>query len=150
MSLDTQGILDVIVSHALSLGVFEKVNTHEYKSAPGKGLYCEIWVETVRPARSGLNVTSAILTFNVRVRSDMIQEPQDAIDPNIIDAVDLLMNAYTSDFELGGKARNIDLLTGASKGLSADAGYLNQDGKVFRIMTITLPIIINDVWNQEA
>jgi hypothetical protein len=143
-------ILDKVVSHALGLGVFEKVNTHEYKSAPGKGLFCEIWAETIAPARSGLDVTSAVLTLNVRVRSNMISEPQDAIDPAILDAVSLLMDAYTGDFQLGGAARNIDLLAGSTPGLRADAGYLNQDSAIFRIMTITVPIIVNDCWNQEA
>ena len=150
MSLGTNAILNIVVSHAQQLGIFGQVNTHEYKSAPGKGLYCEIWAETITPARSGLDVTSAMLTLNVRIRSDMVQEPQDAIDPNILDAVDLLMDAYTGDFELGGNARNIDLLAAASAGLRADAGYLNQDNRIFRIMTITLPIIVNDVWNQEG
>jgi hypothetical protein len=148
MSLNSGQILDIVVSHALTLGVFNQVNTHEYKSAPGKGLFCEIWAETIAPARSGLDVTSATLTLSVRIRSDMVTEPQDAIDPDILNAVDLLMDAYTGDFELGGEARNIDLLAGSTPGLRADAGYLNQDGKIFRIMTITLPIIINDVWNQ--
>lgn len=150
MSLGTLSILNKVVSHALTLGVFEKVNTHEYKDAPGKGLYCEIWSETIAPARSGLDVTSAVLILNVRIRSDMIAEPQDSIDPNIIDAVDKLIDAYTGDFELGGTARNIDLLASSTPGVRADAGYLDQGGKLFRIMTITLPIIINDVWNQEA
>lgn len=150
MSLGTLSVLDKVVSHALALGVFEKVNTHEYKNAPGKGLYCEIWAETIAPARSGLDVTSAVLILNVRIRSDMIAEPQDSIDPNIIDAVDKLIDAYTGDFELGGTARNIDLLASSTPGVRADAGYLDHGGKLFRIMTITLPIIINDVWNQEA
>lgn len=150
MTLNSGQILDTLVSHALGLGVFKQVNTHEYKSAPGKGLFCEIWAETIAPARSGLDITSARLTINVRIRSDMISEPQDSIDPEILDAVDLLMNAYTGDFELGGEARNIDLLAGSSPGLRADAGYLNQDNKIFRIMTITVPIIINDVWVQGA
>lgn len=150
MSLGTRSILDKVVTHAMTLGVFAKVNTHEYKNAPGKGLYCEIWAETIAPARSGLDVTSAVLTLNVRIRSDMIAEPQDGIDPAILDAVDLLMDAYTGDFELGGTARNIDLLAGSTPGLRADAGYLDQGGKLFRVVTITMPIIINDVWNQEA
>jgi len=34
--------------------------------------------------------------------------------------------------------------------LSALAGYLNQDGKLYRVMTVTLPIIINDIWAQVA
>lgn len=147
MSIGITALLDEIVSHAMKLGVFEKVNTHEYKSAPGKGLFCEIWSENIVPAtRSGLASTSVVVTFNVRLRTDMISEPQDAIDPRILDAVDKLMTAYTGDFELGGNARNVELLTGAR----ADAGYLNQDNKIFRIMTITLPVTVNDVWTQEA
>lgn len=140
-------LLDQLVSHALQQGVFERVNTHEYKSAPGKGLFCEIWSENITPAtRSGLASTSVVVTFNIRVRTDMVAEPQDAIDPSVINAIDLLMTAYSGDFELGGKARNIELLSGAR----ADAGYLNQDNKIFRIMTITLPVTVNDVWTQEA
>lgn len=150
MSIGVVAILNAVVSHAKVLGVFEGVNTHEYKSAPGKGLYCEIWAETIAPARSGLASTSVLLTLNVRVRSDMIQEPQDAIDPAIVDAVDQLMTEYTGDFTLGDTLRNVDLLAGASPGLRADAGYLNQDNKIFRTMTITLPMIVNDCWNQEA
>jgi hypothetical protein len=150
MSLGTRSILDKVVSHALALGTFAKVNTHEYKAAPGKGLFCEIWAETIAPARSGLDVTSAVLTLNIRIRSDMIAEPQDGIDPAILDAVDELMDAYTGDFQLGGTSRNIDLLAGSTPGLRADAGYLDHGGKLFRIVTITMPIIINDVWNQEG
>lgn len=139
-------ILNELVSHALALGIFEKVNTHEYKSAPGKGLFCEIWSNTIVPARSGQASTSVTVTFNVRLRTDMISEPQDAIDPRILNGVDLLMTAYSEDFELSGNARNIELLAG----FRADAGYLNQDNKIFRIMTITLPVTVNDVWEQAA
>lgn len=150
MSIGVNAILNVVTSHALALGVFERVNTHEYKSAPGKGLFCEIWAESIAPARSGLASTSVALTLNVRIRSDMIAEPQDGIDPAIVDAVDLLMSAYSGDFTLGDTLRNVDLLAGSSPGLRADAGYLDQDSKIYRIMTITLPMIVNDVWTQEA
>ncbi|UOZ10544.1 hypothetical protein [Amycolatopsis sp. WQ 127309] len=146
MSIGINELLNELVSHALTLGVFEKVNTHEYKSAPGKGLFCEIWSENVVPARSGLASTSITITFSVRLRVDMITEPQDEIDPRILDGVDQLMTAYSGDFELGGNARNVELNTGAR----ADAGYLNQDSSIYRIMTITLPVTVNDVWEQAA
>jgi len=148
--LNTAAVLDKLVSHAQELGLFAAVNTHEYKSAPGKGLFCEIWAQTIAPARSGLDATSAMITFNVRVRTDMIAEPQDAIDPEVMGAVDALMDAYTGDFTFGGALRNVDLLAGASAGLRADAGYLDHGGKLFRIMTITVPVTVNDCWNQEA
>jgi hypothetical protein len=35
-----------------------------------------------------------------------------------------------------------------SSGLSAAAGYLNQDDDTFRVMTIQLPLVVNDVWTQ--
>jgi hypothetical protein len=32
--------------------------------------------------------------------------------------------------------------------LSAQAGYINQDGKLMRVMTIMLPLVVNDAWVQ--
>ena len=49
MALDTQGILDRLASHAMTLGVFDRVNTHEPKNAPGRGITCAIWVERIDP-----------------------------------------------------------------------------------------------------
>lgn len=146
MSIGINGILDSLTSHAAALGVFERVNTHEYKSAPGKGLFCEVWCGPIVPATSGLDSTSIELTVFMRVRSDMVQEPQDLIDPRIVDAVDQLITKLSGDFTLDGKARNVELNTG----LRADPGYLNQDGKIFRTIEITVPIVVNDVFAQEA
>jgi hypothetical protein len=59
----------------------------------------------------------------------MAQEPQDAIDPNLTDALSALIAAYSGDFDLGGPVRDVDLLGAISPGLSARAGYINQDSK---------------------
>lgn len=153
MALNTSSILNQVVSHAYKLGVFERVNQHEPKNAPtGKGLTTAVWIDRIEPlARaSGLAATSARLVINVRIFSAMRMEPQDAIDPRIADAVSVLMTAYSGDFDLGGQARNIDLLGQFGPGLAAQAGYLDQDHVVFRVMTITLPVIVNDAWTQEA
>lgn len=149
MSLNTLAILDKVQSHAMALGLFERVNTHEPKNAPGNGLTVAIWVQSIAPARgSGLASTSAHVVYSVRIFSNMLQEPQDAIDPNIIEAVDKLMDAYSGDFELGGNVRQVDLLGASGAPMSAQAGYVNQDNKLFRTMTVSLPLIVNDVWEQ--
>lgn len=149
--MNSDALLDVIVGHAMAAGLFERVNTHEPKSAPGKGLRVAIWADRIEPVRSsGLDVTSARVVFNERVFSDMLQEPQDAIDPNIIRAVDTLMAAYSGDFDLGGNARHVDLLGAYGVPMSAQAAYVNQDQRLYRVMTITLPIIVNDAWTQAA
>lgn len=143
-------VTDRVVSHAMTLGVFERVNGHEPKSAPGNGTSCAIWVDSIGPitGRSGLSSTSALFVVNDRVYSSMTQEPQDAIDPNITKAVGTLINAYSGDFTLGGLVRCVDLLGMSGRALGAQAGYLTQDGKLFRVMTVVVPIIINDVFDQ--
>lgn len=143
-------MLDSIASHAMSLGLFERVQTHEPKNAPGHGLTCAIWADRITAAlgQSGLASTSAYIVFNIRIMASFLLEPQDAIDPNMVNAVDVLFGEYSGDFDLGSTARNIDLLGAQGIPLQANAGYLTQDGKVFRVMTIMLPVIVNDVWDQ--
>ncbi|MEV0382883.1 hypothetical protein [Nonomuraea sp. NPDC050643] len=150
MSLDAAAILDAIVSHAQALGVFETVNAHESVNAPGHGLHAEVWAASITPvpAGSGLAMTSAQVVWKVRVRGSADTQPRDMIDPHMMAAVDALMNAYSGDFELGGNVRNVDLLGQAGTALSARAGYLQQDGHVHRVYDITLPVLINDVWEQ--
>ena len=152
MSLDAAAVLDQVVSHAMALGVFERVNGHEPANAPGHGLTCAVWADSIAPlpAASGLSATSARVVFNVRLYASALQEPADAIDPNMITAVDQLMSAYSGDFDLGGEVRNVDLLGQGGIPLSAQAGYLQQDGHLYRVMTLVLPLIVNDVWEQVS
>jgi hypothetical protein len=152
MALGAAAILAAVRSHAQSLGLFEQVLGHEPKSAPaGGGLVAAIWVQDLRPiaAGSGLASTSARLEVSVRVYANLLQEPLDALDANILAAVDALMAAYSGDFELGGLVRNVDLLGAHGDPLSAAAGYLPQDSKWYRVMVITLPLLINDLWSQS-
>ncbi len=152
MSIDAVSIMDKLQSHAMTLGVFERVNLHEPKNAPGSGLSCAIWTDFIGPvpASSGLAATSGLLIFNVRIYSNMLAEPQDYIDPEVIKAVDLLMTAYSADFELGGSVAWVDLLGQSGRSMQAQAGYINQDGQMMRVMTITLPVVLNDSWVQNG
>lgn len=152
MAINATGILAAVESHALASGYFERVNRHEPKNAPGAGISASIWVQSLSAfARtSGLAVTSALLVLNVRIQQNMLTEPQDDIDPEIIAAVDDLFASYAGDFTLGGVVDAVDLQGMSGTPLQALAGYLNHDGKLYRVMTIVLPLIINDAWTQEA
>jgi hypothetical protein len=152
MSLDGAAQMTAVADHARTTGLFEKVNGHEPKNSPGSGLTAAVWVDTIDPVAlaSGLAITSARVGVLVRIYTNMLQEPQDSIDPNIVAAVSILMGQYAGDFDLGGLVRNVDLLGQHGVPLRAQAGYLEQDKKLFRVMTITVPLIVNDVWNQEA
>lgn len=145
-------LFDRIVSHAMTLGIFETVNAHEPKSKPGSGLRCAIWVQSILPVgrASGLSATSGVVTLNARIYNSFLQQPLDGIDPDLLTATTTLLGAYSGDFDLGGDVRNVDLLGMHGAPMGAQAGYLNIDNQVFRIMTITLPVVVNDLWAMEA
>lgn len=151
MAIASQDLIDRLASHAMTLGVFDRVNQHEPKNKPGRGLTCAIWIDRIEPAagRHGLTSTDARVVFNVRVYTNMLQNPQDAIDPNVMQAVDLLFEAYSGDFQLGDESRFIDLL-GMTQGhpLFSQSGYINIDNMVYRVMTITVPVIVSGAWTQ--
>lgn len=150
MAFGAQTLFNAIESHAKASGLFDSVNTHEPKSAPGGNLHCAIYVSGLGPVPtgSGLAFTAGVLTVMARIYLPMIQEPQDKIDPTIIAATDTLMTAFSGDFELGGNARNIDLLGQTGEPLSARAGYITIDQTSYRSMDITIPIVVNDVFTQ--
>lgn len=150
MTLSVASITASVQSHAMQLGLFEIVTLHEPKAKPEAGLTCAIWADQIKPAAatSGLNSTSALVVMSVRLYTPMLQQPYDAIDSDMLAAVDALLGVYSGAFTLEGQLQRVDLLGEFGTPLSAQAGYVNQDGRLFRIMTITLPLVVNDLWSQ--
>ena len=151
MSLGFSTLIDAVTSHASAAGFFDSVQTHEPKSPPGTGLTYAVFLSAVGPvASSGLASTSARVELTGRIYKPFLSEPEDLIDPNLTDAVDALMTAYSGDFSLGGNVRCVDLMGAYGTPLSARAGYQQIDKTVFRVIDIVIPIIVNDAWTQEA
>lgn len=146
------GVLNAVANKSARLGLFAKINKHEPKNAPGAKLTTAIWVQAIGPADSGLASTSVWIQLTQRIYTPMIQDPPDAIDPSVIYAADRIMAALTADHTLGGLVRCIDLLgleSGRTRSpLSAEAGYIQIDNTLYRIMDISIPIVLNDVWEQ--
>jgi hypothetical protein len=153
MSFDqaaVNSLIDGVSSIASKLGVFRSVNTHEPKSAPGSGLRLAIWADTIEPVAeaSGQSSTSGYVVMMARAYGNMLSKPEDEIDPRLMTAATTLINAFSRDFTLGGLVRNIDLLGMYGQKLGAQAGYITIGGTMYRIMTVTVPCVVNDMWDQ--
>lgn len=148
--LDLDPIQNALVSHAAASGYFARVNEHEPKNAPGSGLTAALWAQNIRPYKSGLKSTTVRVEWRLRLYTNMLMQPPDRIDPNLLKATTYLIAAYSIGFTLGGLVRQVDLLGEAGNPLAAQAGYLPIDNKMYRIMDITLPVIINDAFTQGA
>lgn len=146
-TFDFTTLMNSLESHAASLGFFDQVNAFQPPDVPNTGITCGIWAQRIGPDTkgSGLNSTSGRIEMNVRVYTSAEQTPYDAIDPQVMNAISALLGAYNGNFTLGGLARNVDVMEA-----SAQAGYIDQAGNKIRVMTIVLPITINDLWQQVA
>jgi len=143
-------LYDKLISHALSLNIFETVNQHEPKSPPSNGLTASMWVESVTPASSmsGLAETSGVVTFTFRIYQNWLSKPEDAIDPNVMTATSLMLDALSNDLDLSSTVVAIDLLGMMGQPLAAKAGYVDLSKTMHRVMDITIPVIIDNMWTQ--
>lgn len=152
MALDIESPRNAIQSHLQALGDLKTVVAHEAKNASVQGMTAELWLELIQPIAksSGLAVTSVRLEFSLRLRHPMQSEPQDRIDIALGDAAALAITALSGDFNLGGTVDHIDLLGAYGTPLGGRAGYLQQDGTLFRVMAVTIPLIIHNVFTQAV
>lgn len=145
------GLFDTVTSHAASLGLFDTVTSHEPKNAPGNGLWCAVWVQSIGPVpSSGLNSVSGRVELRARIGTSMLSEPQDGIDPAVLSAVAVLLGEYAGHLTLGGTVRAVDLLGMEGAPLSAVAGYITIGNQMSRVMEITLPVVVNDMFTEVA
>lgn len=153
-------VLAAVVSEYQRTGYFDKVNTHEPRKKPGRGLHAAIWPQSIGPVSevSGVASTCANVVFLGRMYKNISMKtgtsyagmPDDAIDPMMLEVTSRLIRMFHDDFDFGGVIRNVDLLGQFGPSLSAQAGYLDQDNAKFRIMDLTIPCIVNDVWPQVS
>jgi hypothetical protein len=145
-------LINAVVSHAAATGHFDQVQGGEFTGAPGNGLSCAVWVNDLRPVASGLASTSMRAELFVRVYHNAFSETPDIIDPTAVDAVDTLLAAYIGNFTLSGALRMVDIRGANGAPLGVQAGYLTigarqgESGRTYRVMTINLPLVINDLY----
>lgn len=151
--LNIKRIITEVRDHLNRLGVFEALApSHEPKNAPGQGPRVALWFaeQNPAPAASGLDSSGAIVVINIRLYQNMLAEPQDDIDPEMVEALDAVMRVLHADFTLGDTVRNIDVFGAHGIRLRSQAEYLQQDGRLYRVIDITVPLIVNDLWDQAA
>lgn len=160
LNLDSvQAIISAIMTKGQSLGIFDSVQGHEPKSAPNAyGLHLTMHAASMTPIPevSGQGAISVRVEFQLRILTNMLAEPQDGIEPEVMGAAGALMSTLADGFTLGGEAMAVDLLGAYGEGLRATAGYMtigggqSDRGTMFRTMDVFVPVILDDCWVVSA
>jgi hypothetical protein len=142
-----------LTSHAKSLGIFVQVEGgRDPAPKPVGGLAVVFWINDYRPppAGSGVASTSMVLDMRASVFCPLGTGKRDAmaVEALVLYATHRLMKVLSNDFELDGLVRAIDLLGMTGEAMHADFGHLDYEDTWYRIGEITLPLIINDVYEQ--
>jgi len=145
-------VFDHILAYAEQSGRFDSVNAHEPKNAPPDPTGCSFacWIQEIDPMgqMSGLHSASGVVVINARVYTGFRQQPFDGIDPKVTSASMEMLARFGGSFNFGGAAgtRNVDIFGSSGFKLSCAAGFLELDRVVYRVMTVTIPVIINDMF----
>jgi hypothetical protein len=138
-----------VASALESLGAFRSVIKHEPKAAPASLPALALWWAGIGPARgvSGLDATSARIEFGGRIYTDFTK-PDDDAEVQLMALASQLIGAFTGRFELGGNVMEVDLLGAYGGPLSVTPGYINHDGREFRVGECVIPVICDGLWVQ--
>lgn len=149
--------LEALLTVAQETGLFTQAKIGESKSAPSnEGLSLDVFGMTMTPLaeNSGLVAASARVEFQLRIMKDMMTQPQDSIDFDVLAAADELINAFAGGYTLDGEVFAVDVLGAYGESLRAAAGYITiggasgqgGGGRTFRTMDVFVPIVIDNCW----
>lgn len=150
-------LIDNVVSDVQRSGWCDRVNEQEPYRKPGHGITAAVFPDYMGPTKvSGLASTSARIVVFVRLFMPLplpnrnFPGQGDVIDRRLLKATSNILRRYHDDFDFEGTIRNVDLLGAHGQALEARTGYLEIDKVHFRVVTITVPCIVNDVWPQVS
>ncbi len=149
--VDIRAVLSSLVSHARRLGSIATADVGPPLSEPTRpGVHYAVWLDGVRPVqrRSGLHVTSACVVLTGRLF--LLAGPEQRnVEERIASATEALLAAYTGDFDLDGSISEVDLLGAHGQPLEVRSGWQRVGDATYRVATFTLPLLVDDVWEQE-
>jgi hypothetical protein len=141
-------VMDAQASLVASLGVVKRNLSYEPKGSPGDGLTAATWVDEVRPhvKASGLAVGSVVVVTVTRFMTNFKGSPTGEIDPTLVDAADLMIEALHGNFDLARDGCWVDLGGESGAMWSVKAGYVELDNSVYRIVDVSVPYILTDIY----
>jgi hypothetical protein len=147
MAFDIASTLHAMETYVQKLGLFQTVQIGEPKQSLSQGLHAAIYMQSV-----GINLvyaggdTRENHVVTLRVYQDMLAErsdPQLNLESDMASVLSKVMEGMLGDTDLESTVMSIDAagIDGAS--MSANFGYTDVGGSMYRVIDVTVPLIVN-------
>lgn len=139
--------MSALVTIAQKSGMFAKVNEWEPRGQPANGVTLSLIAGPFSAIQSsGLNNASLRWQVDGQIYLPMTKDPPKDIDSILMTAASGYCQALCGQFTLGGLVRCIDVFGSDGEGLSATPGYLDHNDKLYRVVQLMIPLLINQKW----
>ena len=75
---------------------------------------------------------------------DLLAEPADRVETDLAKVVSKYINLILADSNLGGTIKTIDVAGMSGEAVGARWGIVTIDNKMFRVVDITIPCLVDD------
>ena len=145
MAFAAQASLQTLHSHLATSGFIPGgVQIGEPKE-PVKGIFAAVYMVSASVVGLFLDGgTEELHVVNVRLYEDMKAEPQEDIEFRMAKAVSEITSDFIADYTLGTEVRHIDIGGINGTPMSAEWGYTDLGGLMYRTVDITVPLTVDD------
>jgi hypothetical protein len=155
-AFDIQATLKALQSYMAASGHVKDVVIGEPKSPPRDDtVFAAVWMDRVRVAELTLLSTIEVHSVTVRIYRKLAlgdnqatQAAPEESETDMAQSVQVILEAFMTDADLGASIRNIDLAGEYGEGVLVDFGHVNLSGIMYRVADITLPCIVDGSASQ--
>jgi hypothetical protein len=155
MAFNIQSTLDAIASHIARTGYVAEARIGEPSSPPDAidRLHAAIYMASATVVDLTLSTTieQHVVTVRLYRRAAFGQgDDAGAVEKEMALAVSQVVSNLIGEFDLGATMRNIDVGGQYGQGIQSEFGYVSIGNTMFRIVDITVPLIVDGSATQAA
>jgi len=152
MAFDANNLLTGVTGPLKSLGRFDRVIAGEPAVIPTARLCAVTLVDVATaPGMSGLAVAALRVEFKIEFFLPLVSGDvaSATVEAEALSVGALVMGALIGQFGVrAGLGYHVDLLGAHGTRLNCRYGYASVDGAMFRLGTVTMPVIVADAFDQ--
>jgi uncharacterized protein (UPF0212 family) len=142
MAFDITNTIQSIASFLEARGEFTTVQIGEPKSPPVGDLSAAVFMNDAAVVAVTLQTTVEIHEVTVRIYRNMLEEPEADNEIRLSQVLNGVVSDLLGDYDLGATIRNI-AVGEYGRTLSAAWGYVDVGGTIYRMIDLSVPMIVD-------